>query len=69
MYDLQETLVITGNFWNTQKKKKEFILPLHKRRGSYLTLVALIAQKTTKTVHTTFGQSEFPDKKERKLIK
>ena len=68
MYDLQETLVITGTS-GIRKKKKEFILPLHKRRGSYLTLVALIAQKTTKTVHTTFGQSEFPDKKERKLIK
>ena len=24
MYDLQETLVITGNFWNTQEERRSF---------------------------------------------
>ena len=44
MHNLQETLVITGT--SGICKKKEDLLPLHKRRGSYVTFAALIAQKT-----------------------
>ena len=57
--------------WETSgiHKKKEDLLPLHKRRGSYLTSTTLIALKTTWTIHATSGQSEFQDKKVRKLIK
>ena len=56
-----------GKLLEGTRRKKIFISAL--MRGSYLTSAALMAHKTTWTVHVTPRPSEFQDKKVRKLIK
>ena len=56
-----------GKLLEGTRRKKIFISTL--MRGSYLTSAALMAHKTTWTVHVTPRPSEFQDKKVRKLIK